>query len=137
MLYNYNMSREARHDSVFRALADTRRRRMLDLLREEPLTTGQLCDRFQRLDRCTVMQHLDVLEEANLIVVRRSGRNRWNYLNPLPIKDVYDRWVSPYAAHAVSLLARLKRELEARAPRGAGRRGDEKIIRGMRESPRK
>ena len=64
------------------------------------------------LDRCTVMQHLKVLEDADLVIVARKGRERWNTLNPLPIKHVHDRWIGPYAAHAVSLLDRLKHDLE-------------------------
>jgi DNA-binding transcriptional ArsR family regulator len=104
------------HDRVFKALGDGRRRRMLDLLRKEPQTTGQLCDAFPELDRCTVMQHLDVLEAADLIIVRRQGRYRWNYLNSLPIKEIHDRWIGTYAANAVTLLSKLKRSLESEAP---------------------
>jgi len=101
-------------DRIFRALADRRRRRILDLLKSGPLTTGELCAHFPRLDRCTVMQHLGVLERADLVIVKREGRLRWNYLNPLPIKEIYDRWISPYATGAVELLARMKREIEQR-----------------------
>src|SRR6266852_5624485 len=99
-------------DRIFRALADRRRRRILDLLKSGPLTTGELCAHFPKLDRCTVMQHLGVLERADLVIAKREGRLRWNYLNPLPIKDIYDRWISPYASGAVELLARMKREIE-------------------------
>jgi DNA-binding transcriptional ArsR family regulator len=99
-------------DRIFRALADRRRRRILDLLKSGPLTTGELCAHFPKLDRCTVMQHLGVLERADLVIVKREGRLRWNYLNPLPIKEIYDRWISPYASGAVELLARMKREIE-------------------------
>jgi len=98
---------------VFKALADRRRRRILDLLKLQPLTTGDLCKRFPSLDRCTVMQHLDVLEGADLIIVKREGRLRWNYLNPLPIKKILDRWISRHAAGAVDFLARVKRDLES------------------------
>lgn len=112
MLYVYNMSREEDLDVVFKALGDARRRQMLDLLRDHPRTTGEVCDRFNGLDRCTVMQHLGVLERAGLIAVRREGRNRWNYFNPLPIKQVHDRWVGAYAASAVELLTRLKADME-------------------------
>ena len=101
-------------DRIFRALADGRRRRILDLVKSGPLTTGELCAHFPRLDRCTVMQHLGVLERADLVIVKREGRLRWNYLNPLPIKEIYDRWISPYATGAVELLARMKREIEQR-----------------------
>ena len=86
---------------------------MLDLMRDAPRTTGELCDHFPVLDRCTVMQHLSVLEDADLVIVRRQGRYRWNYLNPLPIKDIHERWIGPYAASAVDFLAHLKQELEA------------------------
>ncbi len=100
------------HDLVFKALGDSRRRRMLDLLKTGPKTTGDLCQRFPELDRCTVMQHLGVLEQAGLVIVQRRGRERWNYLNPLPIKEIHDRWISRYAAGAVDFLARLKGSLE-------------------------
>ena len=85
---------------------------MLDVLKDRPQTTGDLCARFPALDRCTVMQHLKVLEAADLVIVKREGRERWNYLNPLPIKDIHDRWIGPYAAQAVNLLGRLKDDLE-------------------------
>ncbi len=86
---------------------------MLDLLRDQPRTTGELCRHFRKLDRCTVMQHLGVLEQAELIIVQRRGRERWNYLNPLPIKQIHERWIGAYAVGAVGLLARLKDELES------------------------
>ena len=107
------MSTSQADDPVFKALADWRRRKILDLLRAGPKTTGELCEQFGELDRCTVMQHLGVLESAELIIVQRRGRHRWNYLNPLPIKEIHDRWIGRYAAGAVGLLARLKRDLES------------------------
>jgi DNA-binding transcriptional ArsR family regulator len=58
------------------------------------------------------MQHIAVLEKAGLLLSRREGRQRWNHLNVLPIKQLHDRWISPYAARAVALLARMKRDLE-------------------------
>jgi len=106
------MSRTAADDLVFKALADSRRREILDLLKVSARTTGELCDHFQDLDRCTVMQHIGVLEKAGLVIARREGRQRWNYLNVMPIKEIHDRWISPYAASAVKLLARMKREIE-------------------------
>ena len=105
------MSR-AGDELVFKALADGRRRRMLDLLKSEPYTTGDLCARFPEMNRCTVMQHLGVLDRAGLIIVQREGRLRWNYINPLPIKAIHDRWISPHARGAVEVLARMKREME-------------------------
>lgn len=113
MLYFYNMSTAEKQERVFKALGDRRRRRILDLLKSERRTTGELCSRFPKLDRCSVMQHLGVLEEAGLIIVKREGRLRWNYINPLPIKEIYDRWINPHASAAVELLARIKREIEA------------------------
>ena len=116
MLYFYNMSTAKRkregQESVFKALADYRRRAMLDLLKDKPQTTGDICKHFKDLDRCTVMQHLGVLEKAELIIVKREGRNRWNYINPLPIKEIYDRWISRYATHAIDILARMKHDLD-------------------------
>ena len=107
------MSSERKEDLVFKALAHPRRRAMLDRLKDEACTTGMLCDAFEDMDRCTVMQHLKVLEEADLIIVRREGRERWNHLNALPIKQIHDRWISQYAGHALSIIDRLKSDLEA------------------------
>lgn len=106
------MSSEPRDDYVFKALAHPRRRQLLDLLKDQPRTTGALCEAFPEMDRCTVMQHLKVLEKADLVVVRREGRERWNHLNAMPIKQIHDRWISEYATHAVSILDRLKTDLE-------------------------
>jgi DNA-binding transcriptional ArsR family regulator len=107
-----DQSPTAKQDRVFRALANAHRRAILDTLRDQPLTTGALCDLFGDLDRCTVMQHLKVLEAADLVQVERRGRERWNHLNPLPIHDIHERWIGPYATHAVRILSRLKRDLE-------------------------
>jgi DNA-binding transcriptional ArsR family regulator len=106
------MSTDDENDRIFKALAASSRRAMLDMLKDQPQTTGDLCARFPALDRCTVMQHLKVLEAADLVIVKREGRERWNYLNPLPIKHIHDRWIGPYAAQAVNLLGRLKDDLE-------------------------
>lgn len=111
MLYIYNMSIEA-EDRTFRALANPIRRRLLDLLKDAPKTTGVLCLAAPELDRCTVMQHLKVLEEADLLIVERRGRERWNHLNPLPIHQIHARWIGPLAAQAVGVLEVMKGELE-------------------------
>ncbi|MGH6658479.1 MAG: ArsR/SmtB family transcription factor [Sphingomicrobium sp.] len=97
---------------MFRALASANRRAILDVLRDQPLTTGALCDQFRDLDRCTVMQHLNVLEAADLIIPERRGRERWNHLNPLPIHAIHERWIGPHAERAVAMLAKLKHNLE-------------------------
>ena len=112
MLYKHNMSTDEDLDRVFKALANPVRRRMCDELKLRPLTTKQLARCFPELDRCTVMLHLGVLERAGLVISKRKGRERWNYFSPLPIQEVYDRWISRYAASSVRLLARLKADLE-------------------------
>ena len=101
-----------KQERVFKALSDSKRRKILDLLKDAPKTTGELCAYFKKLDRCTVMQHLGVLEKAGLVIVKWEGRLRWNYLNVIPIQEIYDRWINQYAAPSVELLARLKRDLE-------------------------
>ena len=107
------MSNTDAEDRIFKALASGTRRQLLDELKNQPRTTGDLVARFPALDRCTVMQHLGVLEKAGLIVVRREGRERWNHLDAVPIKRIHDRWIGPYAERAVELLDRLKRDLES------------------------
>ena len=106
------MSSESQEDAIFKALANGKRRQMLDAIKHAPLTTGALCERFPEMDRCTVMQHLKVLEDADLIIPRREGRERWNHLNALPIQAIHDRWISQYAGHAMSVLSALKGELD-------------------------
>lgn len=106
------MSNDTEDDKVFKALAARIRREMLDALRDTPRTTGDLCTLFHPLDRCTVMQHLKVLEDAGLVVALRRGRERWNYLNALPIQAIHTRWIGPYAAAAADTLATLQAGLE-------------------------
>lgn len=91
-------------DRVFKALASPLRRRMLDALKESPLTTGSLCALFPELDRTTVLQHLRVLERAELVAGRKVGRERHLTLAPLPIRRIHDRWISGYMRAAVDLL---------------------------------
>lgn len=106
------MSNESKSDLIFKALAHRRRREILDMLKDAPRTTGMLCEAFTDMDRCTVMQHLKVLEDADLVIAKRDGRERWNHLNSLPIKQIHDRWISAYAGHALSILDQLKNDLE-------------------------
>jgi DNA-binding transcriptional ArsR family regulator len=102
-----------RTDAVWRALANPVRRRILDLLTDGPVITGALADAFPELSRFAVMQHLKVLEEAELVVPRRDGRLRYNHLNAVPIQRIYRRWVSRYAGRWADSLLGLKEELEA------------------------
>src|SRR5215467_3563835 len=91
---------------LWRALASPWRRRLLDLLRPGPRTTGELAAAVPELSRFAVMQHLDVLTAAGVVLVERRGRHRLNYLNAVPLRDWYERWVAPVAdATAADLLA--------------------------------
>jgi uncharacterized protein YndB with AHSA1/START domain/DNA-binding transcriptional ArsR family regulator len=99
-------------DPVWRALADPTRRRLLDLLRDGPRTTGDLSARFPALSRFAVMKHLDVLEGAGLVVVRRRGRERWNHLNAVPLQQATERWLAPFAGRWAGSLLRLKATAE-------------------------
>jgi DNA-binding transcriptional ArsR family regulator len=99
-------------DEVFKALADPTRRELLDrLFKEDGQSLGALEEGLP-MTRFGVMKHLRQLEDANLIVTRRRGREKLHFLNPVPIRLVYERWVSKYAEPWVSGLTALKRELE-------------------------
>ncbi len=102
-------------DLVFKALGSPIRRRILDALRDGSCTTGALCARFPELDRTTVLQHLRVLEQAELVTGRKIGRERHLALAPLPIKRIYDRWLGEYTRAAVDLLDRLESGEERRS----------------------
>jgi len=102
-------------DDVFKALADPSRRKLLDrLFRRDGQTLSELCERVA-MTRFGVMKHLRVLEEADLVVTRRAGREKLHYLNPVPIRLVHDRWVSKYAAPFAAALSQLKSQLEGTA----------------------
>ena len=103
---------ENEDDLVFKALAGADRRQILDLLRDGPLTTGDLAKALPYLDRTTVMQHLGVLERARLVISKKEGRCRWNYLDVGPIQRIHERWISAYAAPSASLLSRLQQDIE-------------------------
>src|ERR1051326_1122936 len=96
---------------VWKALADPSRRAVLDMLRERPRTTGELSRAFATT-RFAVMKHLTVLERAGLVTVRRRGRERWNHLNAVPLQQIHERWITPYAAHWAEGMLRLKRHAE-------------------------
>jgi DNA-binding transcriptional ArsR family regulator len=99
-------------DDVFRALADPTRRKLLDeLFARDAQTLGEL-ESGLPMTRFGVMKHLRVLEEAGLITTRKQGRSKLHFLNPVPIREVHDRWVSKYAEPWASALTGLKRDLE-------------------------
>jgi DNA-binding transcriptional ArsR family regulator len=101
-----------RFNRILKALGNTQRRKILDLIKDHPRTTSDLCKLLDELDRCTVMQHLGVLEQADLVVVKHKGKYRWNYINLFPIKEIHDRWISNYSISSLELLSKLKSNLE-------------------------
>ena len=100
-------------ERVWRALVDPARRGILDALAARAMTTGELVALLPRLCRTAVMKHLDVLDAAGLVVVRRDGRQRWNYLNPVPIDRVCRRWTDRHTRRMSAALNRLKDVVEA------------------------
>ena len=106
-------------EQVWRGLSSPIRRQVLDLLRDRPMSTGEVAKRFPDLSRFAVMQHLGVLEESGLLLVRREGRNRFNYLNPVPLRMIYERWVNQYADAAADTVLRIKQFAEQK-PKGEG-----------------
>ena len=102
-------------DRVFKALADPTRRFLLDrLFLRDGRTLTELESELE-MTRFGVMKHLRVLEEADLVIARRSGREKLHFLNPMPIRLIHDRWIDKYSERRVSALADLKSELEERA----------------------
>jgi DNA-binding transcriptional ArsR family regulator/uncharacterized protein YndB with AHSA1/START domain len=97
---------------LWRALADPNRRQILDLLRERPRVTGEIAAQFP-ISRIAVMRHLEVLSEAGLVVSRKRGRQRWHYLNAIPLQKLHRRWADPAAAGFASALLRLQDTVEA------------------------
>src|SRR6478735_11939674 len=103
-------------DDVFRALADPTRRSLLgERFREDGQTLSALEQRLP-MTRFGVMKHLKLLEEAGLVTTQRRGREKLHFLNPVPIREVHDRWVSKYAEPWASALTGLKRDLEREDP---------------------
>ena len=97
---------------VFRALADPTRRFLLDVLFEQDGRTLTELESKLAMTRFGVMKHLKILEEAELVVARRSGRQKLHYLNPVPIRMVHDRWIDKYTERRVTALIDLKNQLE-------------------------
>ena len=103
-----------RHDAdlLFKALADPNRRKLLDLLHaHDGRTLNELCEHLD-MTRQGVTQHLDLLETANLIATVRRGREKLHFLNPVPLQEIYDRWISKFEKPRLKALDDLKRRLE-------------------------
>jgi DNA-binding transcriptional ArsR family regulator len=99
-------------DRVFKALADPTRRFLLDLLFTRDGRTLTELESELEMTRFGVMKHLRLLEDAGLVVARRSGREKLHFLNPVPIRLIHDRWIDKYTEGRVSALVELKNELE-------------------------
>ena len=104
--------RRVTDDSVFKALADPTRRFLLDLLFQRDGRTLKDLRSQLAMTRFGVMKHLKILEDANLVVTRRSGREKLHFLNAVPIRLIHDRWIDKYREREVSALVALKTELE-------------------------
>jgi DNA-binding transcriptional ArsR family regulator len=99
-------------DSLFKALADPSRRKLLDVLhRNDGQTLNELCEHLD-MTRQGVTQHLDVLEAANLVATVRRGREKLHFLNPVPLQEIYDRWIAKFERPRMKALGDLKRRLE-------------------------
>jgi DNA-binding transcriptional ArsR family regulator len=107
-------------------LSDPTRRAILDLLAERRRTTGELAAAFPKVSRFAVMKHLRVLVSAELVIVSRDGRRRWNALNPVPLRDVFRRWVGRYETMWADTMLDIREVAEASTrPDGKGlRKGD-------------
>ena len=103
-------------DAVWKALADPTRRAILDLLREGPKTTTVIVEAFPHLTRFGVMKHVEVLRQAGLINTREDGRQRINSLNAVPIRKIYERWVSRYSEFWSDHLLRIQDDVPASRP---------------------
>ena len=99
-------------DEVFKALADPTRRELLDRLYERDGQTLSALEGRLPMSRFGVMKHLKVLEGAGLVITRKRGREKLHFLNPVPIRLIYDRWVSKYAEPWASALSELKKDIE-------------------------
>jgi DNA-binding transcriptional ArsR family regulator len=111
-LVTYSRAEMEDDDRVFKALADPTRRLLLDLLFERDGRTLTELESGLAMTRFGVMKHLRLLAEAGLVVSRKAGRTRLHYLNPVPIRQIHDRWIDKYTEHRASALADLKKELE-------------------------
>ena len=106
------MTERRNTDGLFKALADPSRRRLLDLLHaHDGRTLGDLCEHLD-MSRQGVTQHLDLLEAANLVATVRCGREKLHFLNPVPLQEIYERWIAKFEKPRLKALANLKRRLE-------------------------
>src|SRR6516225_6338981 len=109
-------------DTVFRALADASRRRLLDRLHQRNgQTLGELCQGLD-MTRQAVAKHLAVLAKANLVSWRRQGREKLHFINPVPINEIAERWINKFEQSRLSALSELKKDLEGEPDDGSGQK---------------
>jgi DNA-binding transcriptional ArsR family regulator len=99
-------------DPIWKALSDSTRREILDLLRDRPLPTTAIVESFPQLSRFGVMKHLEVLRDVGLVKTRREGRSRINSLNAAPICEILERWIGKYKSYWSNTLLRIKESSE-------------------------
>lgn len=103
-------------DLLFKAIADPSRRKLLDVLHEhDGRTLGELCEHLA-MARQSVTQHLGLLESANLVTTHRRGREKLHFLNPVPLQEIYERWIRKFEEPRLAALHHLKRRLESDTP---------------------
>jgi DNA-binding transcriptional ArsR family regulator len=108
----YHMAERHDTDALFKALADPSRRKLLDLLHaHDGRTLSQLCE-YLDMTRQGVTQHLDLLEAANLVGTVRRGREKLHFLNPVPLQEIYERWIAKFEKPRLKALSDLKRRVE-------------------------
>ncbi len=106
------MAQRGDADVLFKALADPSRRKLLDLLHaSDGRTLNDLCEHLD-MSRQGVTQHLDLLEAANLVATVRRGREKLHFLNPVPLQEIYERWIAKFEKPRLKALSELKRRLE-------------------------
>lgn len=106
------MARHRDTDALFKALADPSRRKLLDLLHaHDGRNLNELCEHLD-MTRQAVTQHLDILETANLVATRKQGREKLHFLNPVPLQEIYERWIAKFERPRLKALEELKQRLE-------------------------
>ena len=108
-------------DAVWKALSDSTRRRILDMLKDGPKTTTEIVEQFPELSRFAVMKHLDVLREANLVNTRSEGRARISSLNAAPLRQIVERWISQYEGFWANTLLRVKDGAESKSKKSSAK----------------
>lgn len=99
---------DSSNDTIWRAISDSKRRTILDALSAGPKSTGELVELFPQIGRTAVLKHIDVLQHANLIVIKREGRVRWNYINIAPLQAACSGWMLRHIEGVVSSIEDLK-----------------------------